>query len=81
MASHCSILAWEIPWTEEPGRLHRPRDLKESDTTEQLSTHAFPFSPTSMQFSEFSSWGNGRRWRSINARPPRVSVCQLMSIF
>ena len=21
MASHSSILAWEIPWTEEPGRL------------------------------------------------------------
>ena len=19
MATHCSILAWEIPWTEEPG--------------------------------------------------------------
>ena len=22
MATHSSILAWEIPWTEEPGRLH-----------------------------------------------------------
>ena len=21
MALHCSIPAWEIPWTEEPGRL------------------------------------------------------------
>ena len=21
MATHCSILAWRIPWTEEPGRL------------------------------------------------------------
>ena len=21
MASHSSVLAWEIPWTEEPGRL------------------------------------------------------------
>ena len=21
MATHFSILAWEIPWTEEPGRL------------------------------------------------------------
>ena len=20
MATHCSILAWEMPWTEEPGR-------------------------------------------------------------
>ena len=22
MATHSSILAWRIPWTEEPGRLH-----------------------------------------------------------
>ena len=22
MAPHSSILAWEIPWTEEPGGLH-----------------------------------------------------------
>ena len=22
MATHFRILAWEIPWTEEPGRLH-----------------------------------------------------------
>ena len=21
MATHSSVLAWEIPWTEEPGRL------------------------------------------------------------
>ena len=22
MATHSSLLAWRIPWTEEPGRLH-----------------------------------------------------------
>ena len=22
MATYSSLLAWEIPWTEEPGRLH-----------------------------------------------------------
>ena len=36
-ATHFSILAWRIPWTEEPGRLHSPWDRKESDMTEQLS--------------------------------------------
>ena len=36
MASHSSILAWKIPWTEEPGRLHSPWGRKESDTTERL---------------------------------------------
>ena len=27
MATHCSILAWEIPWIEESGRLHTPHGL------------------------------------------------------
>ena len=36
MATHSSILAWEIPWTEEPDSLW---GHKESDTTEQLTTH------------------------------------------
>ena len=35
MATRSSILAWEIPWTEEPGGLHSMG----SDTTERLSTH------------------------------------------
>ena len=33
MATHSSILAWRIPWTEEPGG-HCPWGLKESDMTE-----------------------------------------------
>ena len=36
MAPHSSTIAWKMPWMEEPGRLYRPWDLKESDTTEQL---------------------------------------------
>ena len=37
MATHSGILAWKIPWTEEPGRL-QSMGLRESDTTEQPST-------------------------------------------
>ena len=37
MAIHSSILAWRIPWTEEPGGLYSPWGRKESDTTEPLS--------------------------------------------
>ena len=33
LAAHSSILAWGIPWTEEPGRL-QSMVHKESDTTE-----------------------------------------------
>ena len=32
MAAHSSILAWEIPWTEEPGRLHIVREVQKSRT-------------------------------------------------
>ena len=34
MATHSSILAWRIPWMEEPGRLQSTGS--ESDTTERL---------------------------------------------
>ena len=39
MATHSSILAWRIPWTEEPGRLYSPWGCKESDMTEKLNFH------------------------------------------
>ena len=39
MATHSNILAWRIPWTEEPGRLYSPWGGKESDTTEWLAIH------------------------------------------
>ena len=35
MATHSSILAWKIPWLEEPGRFS-PQSLKKSDMTKQL---------------------------------------------
>ena len=35
MAPHSSTLAWKIPWTDKPGRLH-PWGHKELDTTERL---------------------------------------------
>ena len=34
-SNHSSILAWRIPWTDEPGQLQSGR----RDTTEQLSMH------------------------------------------
>jgi len=36
MAIHSSILAWRIPWTEEPGGL-QSEGSQESDTTERLN--------------------------------------------
>ena len=42
MASHSSILAWRIPWTEEPGGLS-PWGHKESNRTEQLMNNVCPY--------------------------------------
>ena len=38
MATHSSILAWRITWTEEPGKL-QSRRLEELDRLKRLSMH------------------------------------------
>ena len=43
MTTHSSILAWEIPWTEEPGGgAPVPGGHKESDMTEHARMHICP---------------------------------------
>ena len=42
MAIHSGILAWRIPWTEEPGS-HGAHGSAESDTTERLSLSVHSF--------------------------------------
>ena len=60
MAPHSSILAWKIPWTEEPGRLQSMGSL-ESDTTERLH---FPFSLACI------AEGNGNHSSALAWRTP-----------
>ena len=57
MTTHPSVLAWKIPWTEDPGGL-QSIGFQESDSTEQTCMHAqmktFPgrkqvFPPTTIQ--------------------------------
>ena len=45
MVTHSCVLAWEIPWTEEPGGLLSMR-LLESDTTEQLHNNRHHHMPS-----------------------------------
>ena len=45
MATHSSILAWRISWTDEPGRLYSPWGHKELDTTKRLTVCLFVFKP------------------------------------
>ena len=40
MAIHFSILAWRIPWTEEPGRLHTV-ESQSWTRLKQLSMHTY----------------------------------------
>ena len=44
MATHSSILAWGIPWTEEPGGLQSTGS--QSDTTERTRTCLYENSAT-----------------------------------
>ena len=41
MAPHSNTLAWKIPWTEEPGRLHAVHGVAKSRT--RLSDFTFTF--------------------------------------
>ena len=47
MATHSSILAWKIPWTEEPGRL-QSMSCSESDMT---ATNTLSIVSASLQLS------------------------------
>ena len=44
MATHSSILAWKIPWTEEPGGLQ----FMGSQSRRRLSDFTFTFTQTSL---------------------------------
>ena len=44
MATHSSILAWKISWTEEPGGL-QSMGRQESGTTERLTQHIVMLNP------------------------------------
>ena len=57
MATHSSILAWRIPWTEEPGGLQF-KGWQELDMTEPLNHHLMLFhSYSTYRFlSELTTW-------------------------
>ena len=81
MATHSSILAWRIPWTEEPGG-YSPWGQKESDMTEQPSTHTplllsqtLTCSPFQLfRWQEVISMGN-RNNRGMPCLRPEVKHC------
>ena len=68
MATHSSILAWRIPWTEEPGGCS-PWGCKESDTTEATSDACRGYCCIS-QFSRSVASDSFRPHGLQHARPP-----------
>ena len=40
MATHTSILAWKLPWMEEPGGLHTVHGVAKSRTRRSDFTHS-----------------------------------------
>ena len=61
MATHSSILAWRIPWTEDPGRLYSPEACKESDMMEHEHTHTLNLLAAGNVSLSLLSW---QPWRS-----------------
>ena len=47
MATHSGILAWKIPWREEPVG-YSPQGRKELEMIERLSTHTHTHTHTSL---------------------------------
>ena len=73
MAAHSSLLAWRIPWTEEPGRLQSMGVAKESDTAELMEhtrTHAFKKLPHGQRRQRVRDGKEGSRQR----KQPRTLV-------
>ena len=67
MATHTSILAWRIPWTEEPGGLQSMGPQMSQTRLKQLSTaqhcevgrHLFGLSSPDGYFLETTEWPKG----------------------
>ena len=70
MATHSSILAWDIPWTEESGWL-QSMEWQRSDTTEQLSLQ----NHTKLHRYYYSGWGKGRPW-VLKMNQVQVNYCK-----
>ena len=54
MATHSSILAWRIPWTEELGELHTVHGVAESQT--QLSDFTFTLDMYTFHLNRYFPW-------------------------
>ena len=78
MSTHSSILAWRIPWTEEPGGDYSPQGHKELDTTEWLRLLLFTYD---LVKSHSSAWPFPDNWSWACQPPSKYSKLLLIDIF
>ena len=72
MATNSSILAWEIPWTKEPGGLYSSWGHKELDTTERRTLFFFKKRSTQEGYSDLLCLPESRKLTSYEKNhPPR----------
>ena len=74
MATHSSIIAWRISWTEEPRRLYSRWGHKELDTTEWLTLFTLSLTLKTAQH----SWEGGNGPESSTDLWLLISVCNLV---
>ena len=72
MATHSSTLAWQIPWTEEPGRLYAVHGVARSRT--QLCDYTFTFHFHALE-KEMATHSSVLAWRiSGTGKPGGLSM-------
>ena len=65
MASHSSTLAWQIPWTEEPGRLQSMGSVSQT----RLSNFTFTFHFHALE-KEMAAHSSVLAWRNPGTGKP-----------
>ena len=66
MATHSNILAWRIPWTEEPGRLQSMESQRVGHARARAHTHTHThtiiiYTLQDSSVAHSSGWSDGRR--------------------
>ena len=79
MATHSSILAWEIPWTEEPGGHAIHGAAKESDMTWQLNNNTVSEKVVSTMMKRTVEMGSKDSWRGGAAVLNGGAGCQVLA--
>ena len=65
MAPHSSILAWKIPWTEEPGRLQSMGSLSRTRLNDFTFTFHFHALEKEMEPTPVFLPGESQEWQSL----------------